>query len=389
MWWQLATTILFVALLAGLAFTGYRASRLITGGGTDTVTDPAAPGYVAEVRPTPVDLVAITTDSGDLAGVLIVSGASAESGGTVSALPATVAAGPGESGLYPQIFDAYAAGGLDELRTVLGSGLTFGFTSAEDVSATDLTALAGLAGPLTVKNVDNLIDSTDRGVIGMDPAKETVKYRAGDVVLQPGDVAAFLAFSGIGEEPDRQMLRHLEVWEQLLAALNDKDLSQLGLDNADGAAGGLSAVSEMFTELQGGQVVFEPVPLVQQSVPGTYFTAITPDTAALPAYVGRVVPFPTSATPGQRARVELLNGTTADDATLLVAPKVVAAGAEISLLGNADSFDVAATEVQYLAPEAKAAADAIAAALGTTASSTTSDSGGIDVRVIVGGDRTS
>ena len=120
----------------------------------------------------------------------------------------------------------------------------------------------------------------------------------------------------------------------------------------------------------------------------TYFTAMVPDSAALPTYVARVVPFPTSATPGQRARVELLNGTTKDDAALLAAPKVVAAGGEISLLGNASSFDVATTTVQYMAPEAKDAADAIAKTLGVSATAATSQSGGIDVRVTIGRDRT-
>ena len=384
MWWQLATTVVFVALIVGLAFAGYRASRLITGGSAEKVTDPKAPNFVAEVRPTPVDLVAVTAPDNSLAGVLIVSGAS--KGGTVSALPATMSPGPGDDGLYATIGDAFHQGGLDQLRSVLGTGLTFGFTSAEQVSSADLAAIAGLVGPLTVKNVDNLIDSPDRGKIGMDRAKEAVKYRAGEVVLEPGDVAGFLAFAGIGESPDRQMLRHLAVWDQLLAGLKGKDLSQLGAGSA--ASSSMSAIGELLTELEGGDISSEAVPLVEEPIPGTYFTAMVPDPAALPAYVARVVPFPTSATPGQRARVELLNGTTKDDAALLAAPKVVAAGGEISLLGNASSFDVATTTVQYMAPEAKDAADAIAKTLGVSATAATSQSGGIDVRVTIGRDRT-
>lgn len=384
MLWQFATTVVFMALIVGLAFVGYRASRMITGGSAEKVTDPKAPNFVAEVRPTPVDLVAITTQDGSLAGVLIVSGAA--KGGSVSALPATMSPGPGEDGLYASIGDTFRQGGLDELRTVLGTGLTFGFTSAEEVSAGDLAAVAGLAGPVTVKNVDNLIDAPDRGVIGMDPAKETVKFRAGEVVLAPADVAGFLGFAGIGESPDRQMLRHLAVWDQLLTALKGKDLSQLGAGGDSNS--GLSAVGELLAELEGGEISYEAVPLVQEPIPGTYFTAMVPDPAALPAYVARVVPFPTSATPGQRARVELLNGTTKDGAALLAAPKVVAAGGEISLLGNASSFDVATTTVQYMAPEAKDAADSIAKALGVSATRATSESGGIDVRVTIGGDRT-
>jgi hypothetical protein len=390
-WWQLGTTLAFVVLLVGLAVTGYRASLLITGGGTDKVTDPKAPGYVAEVRPTPVDLVAVTAEDGSLAAALIVSSSGGDAGGTVSALPATMSAGPGEDGLFAPISDAYAGGGLDQLRSVLGSGLTFGFTSAEEITADDFKAFTGLAGPLTVKNVDNLIDNSQRGKIQADPENESVRYRAGDVVLQPDEVITYLGFAGVGEKPDRQMLRHLTVWEQLLNALKGKDLSAIGAssDGAAEGAGGASAVAELLAELDGGTIGYEPVPLVQQPIPGTYFTTMIPDAAALPTYVARVVPFPTSATPGQRARVELLNGTSKEDSALLAAPKVVAAGGEISLLGNADSFDVAATKVEYLAPEAQQAAEAIAQALGVTATEATSQSGGIDVRVTVGGDRTS
>jgi hypothetical protein len=387
-WWQLGSTAVFVALLIGLAVTGYRASLLITGGGTGKVTDPKAPGYVAEVRPTPVDLVAVTAEDGALAGALIVSTTGA-SERTVSAVPATMAAGPGEDGLFPQISDAFAAGGVDELRTVLGVGLTFGFTSAEVITAEEFKAFTGLAGPLTVKNVDNLIDNPERS-INANPEDEFVRYRAGDVVLQPDEVATFLAFAGIGEGADRQMLRHLNVWEQLLEALKGKDLSAIGASSdGDEASRGPGAVAELLAEIGEATVRYEPLPLVPQPIPGTYFTTMVPDSAALPTYVARVVPFPTSAIPGQRARVELLNGTSKEDSALLVAPKVVAAGGEISLLGNADSFDVAATRVEYLAPEAQEAAESIAKALGVTATEATEQSGGIDVRVVVGGDRTS
>ncbi|HMX65783.1 MAG TPA: LytR C-terminal domain-containing protein [Microthrixaceae bacterium] len=388
-WWQLASTAAFAVLIVALALLGYQASRLITGGGTDKVTDPAAPGYVAEVRPTPVDLVAVTTDDGVLAGVLIVSSAGAKTGGTVSALPATASAGPGEKGTFPLLLDDFAAGGLDQLRTSLGVGLTFGFTSAEQISARDLTTLAGLAGPITVNNVDNLIDAPDKATIRAGRTGETVRYRAGEVVLEPADVAGFLAFAGVGEAPDRQMLRHLTVWEQLLTALKGKDLSALAGEGSAEAGGGIGAVSDLLGDLGAGEVTYEPVPVAPQPIPGTYFTAMVPDAAALPTYVARVVPFPTSAVPGQRARVELLNGTTDKDAALLVAPKVVAAGGEITLLGNADSFDVTATQVHYPVPEAREAAEEIASALGVTATAAPASSGGVDVSVIVGSDRTS
>jgi len=384
-WWQLGTTVLFGVLLVALAAVGYRASLLITGGGTDRVTDPAAPGYVAEVKPTPVDMVAVTAEDGSLASVLVVSTPVSGSAATVSVLPASMAMGPGVEGSYPPIGKVFADGGIEDLRSDVGVGLTFGFSSAEQISADTVKALAGLAGPLTVNNIDNLIDSPNRGSFEQDLSAEVVRYRAGEVVLQPDEVAGFLSFSGIGEAPDRQLLRQQAVWEQLLTALRGKDLDQLAAGGDKDAA----AVADLLTEVGERDVTYEPVPVMPTPIPGTIFKAFVPDPAALPTYVARVVPFPTAATPGQRARVELLNGTKNKDAALLVAPKVVASGGEISLLGNADSFDKTTTTVEYLAPEARSAAEEIATALGVRATSADAGSGGVDVRVVVGADRTS
>ncbi|MBS1836148.1 MAG: hypothetical protein JST64_00465, partial [Actinobacteria bacterium] len=100
LWWQVGTTAVFAILLVGLVVVGYRASLLITGGGASKVTDPKAPGYVAEVRPTPVDMVAVTGDDGSLASVLIVATSPSGTGGTVSVLPASVAPGPGADNFY-------------------------------------------------------------------------------------------------------------------------------------------------------------------------------------------------------------------------------------------------------------------------------------------------
>lgn len=385
-WWQLGTTVGFAVLLVALAVVGYRASLSITGGGASKVTDPKAPGYVAEVRPTPVDLVAVTAEDGSLASVLIVTTPPSGSGGTVSVLPATVAAGPGTDNHYLSLKAVFAEGGIDELRSQLGAGMTFGFTSAEQLPASMLKAVAGLAGPITVPNVDNLVDSPDRGKLEVDQATEVVRYKAGDVRLTPEQIAPFLAFDGLGEAPDSQLLRHETVWQQLLGALKGKDVSRV---SDDGAPADKGATTDLLSQLVGGDVTYETVPTAPRPIPGTIFTAFIPDPAALPTFVSRVVPFPSSAFPGQRARVELLNGTRNKDAALLVAPKVVAAGGEISLLGNADSFDVDDTRVEYLAPEARQAAEQIAETLGVKATEAGTRSGGVDVRVVVGRDRTS
>ena len=386
-WAQVAATVVFAALLAGLAWVGYQASRHITGGGEAAVTDPTAPGYVAEVKPTTVDLVAVTDRAGKLASALIVTAGADGKGGTVSALPPTVVAPSADGTQQVALSQLLADGGSDALRQQLGLAMTFGFTSAETVSADTVASLARLAGPITVSNVDNLVAPPEGPIAGSQDKPRVVRYPAGEMTLQPDEVTEFLAFAGADESEVNQALRHQVVWDALLTALKGKDASALQSAAPSTQPGSDPGFTSILPDLLKGDVSYEPVPLEAQTVPGTLFKVYRPDPAALPAYVARTVPFPTAAAPGQRARVRLLNGTTRKEAALLVAPKVVAAGGEISLLGNADSFDVATTEVQYVVQEAKPAAEAIAAALGVTATKASETAGSIDVNVIVGRDR--
>ena len=65
------------------------------------------------------------------------------------------------------------------------------------------------------------------------------------------------------------------------------------------------------------------------------------------AFVAGAVPYPTSPAPGARIRVRLLNGTRDGSLTSLAARTLVAGGAQISIAGNASSFDVAETSIVY------------------------------------------
>ncbi len=386
-WLQAGATVLFAVLLVGLAWVGYQASRHITGGEAQ-VTDPKAPGYVAEVKPTTVDLVAVTGADGKLVSALIVTAGDDGKGGSVSALPASVVAPSADGTQQVSLGQLMQEGGIDLLRQQLGTAMTFGFTSAETVPAETVAALAKLAGPIEISNVDNLVEPPTGPIAGSQDQPREVRYPAGQMTLQPDQVVDFLGFAGLDESEVNQALRQQVVWDALLSKLKGKDAATLQgvTPTTSDADGGFTAILPGLLE---GQVSFDPVPLEAMNVPGTLFKVYRPDPAALPSYVSRTVPFPTSGTPGQRARVRLLNGTTQQQAALLAAPKVVAAGGEISLLGNADSFDVQTTEVQYVVPEAKAAAEAIATALGVKATKSPEAAGSIDVDVIVGRDRAS
>jgi hypothetical protein len=100
-----------------------------------------------------------------------------------------------------------------------------------------------------------------------------------------------------------------------------------------------------------------------------------------------LVPFPTSARPGDRVRVRLLNGNGDAAATLALSARLVPAGAEIVVFGNADRFDLATTEVEYYVESERVDAEAMAAALGV-ASARFNPVGDatVDVGVIVGAD---
>jgi len=427
---QSATTVLFVALLAGLVLVGWNSALRITGGSSDEVTDPAAPGYVAAARPTGVTLIAFahppepgsfeepSSDEGlpdeGLPDEGVPDGetlAPAEGPGTFDdAAPVDapvqlsgpegelasmllVIEDPGSEGsvLVPlsretllwEFEDAppqpsnvvFASGGIDVLRLRLGAEATFGMTSAVTVPAELITQLASQVGPITISLPDDVIIPTlDGGT--------AVRYAAGELTLQPDEVVEFLGLLGDDEPESNRSLRFEQVWDAILTA----GAALPGGLRVEGDGEAIDEFEELMGEMSAGisfdQFPMEPIPLIS----ATPITLYRIDEAAMPGWVPEHVPFPVSAFPGQRARVELLNGTTDPDAVRAMAPLIVSAGGEITLTGNAESFDVPESRVEFGAPEASAAAERIAAALGIAAVPGDDVPGNVDVVVVVGRD---
>lgn len=387
---QVATSVVFAAAVVVLGYVGYRATLLITGGTNLEVTDPEAPGFVAEVQPTPTDLVAITDAEGNLAAAVILVAGEGGSGGTVIPLPRDMSV-PGSTGLVPPVRvedlrtleQVFADGGVEELRSRLGEALTFGFSSASVAGPEEFEALARMAGPISITSPDNLLELRP-------DESEVVRWRAGPVTLQPEEVLPFLSFGGSNESVPNQEVRHEEVWRALLGALEGRGPRELAAagEPGDGEAGTTSpGLAALLGEVLSGDVLYESVPLTPTRVPGTIYIVYPPDAAALPAFVTRTIPSPASGVPGQRARVRVLAGTRDEVAVAAAVPRVVAAGGEVTLMGNAESFDEQTTRVEYVVPEARAAAEAIAAALGTTATRSPEEVANVDVDVVVGRDR--
>ena len=381
--WQVAITAVSVLLLLGLSWVGYQSALKVGGGTDDRVTDPTQPGYLAEPRPTPADAYVVTDAEGQFASALMVVPDPSGQGGTLVPLPPSFIVPEYEDSPPEFLSTLYNEGGPDGFRDRLGVALGVTIDSVREVPEAAIEELAG-GVPLEVENVDDLAVRNPDGTTEL-------RYPAGPLTLEPSAIVEFLAFEGADDPAPNQAIRATAVWEQLFANAVDSTHEDL----TEGAASE-GAASPPFgaavDDLTAGEVRYDSVPMAKVPVPDSYFVAWMPDPASLNKFVARVVPLPRSPAPGIRPSAAVLNGTTSSDALTAMVPVVVEAGGAVSLVGNADSFDVATTTVQWLSPDGRAVAESIAGQLGLTATEASDEVagelGGTSVLVVLGSDRT-
>ena len=374
---QVILSLVLGAAFVALAFVGYRTSLRIGGGSADRITDPATAGYLAEPRPTPVDLFVVNAPDGSFASALLVVPDSSGAGGTIVPLPPSMVL-PEVQGAPPAfVGELVKQSGLEGLRERLGVALGFRIASAEVVSPEALARLAG-GSPVVIENVDNLIQRNPDGT-------ETLRYPAGTVTLQPSELADFLAFQGADDPAPNQALRAQLVWEQLLAAATGADLSGLpeGERSEGTEAPGFGASLE---SLVAGEQHFDLLPMDKIPVPDSYFVAWMPDPEALGAFVADVVPLPQSPLPGARVSVALLNGTSDPEAISAAIPAIVRSGGEVTLVGNAESLELPTSRVVFSSPQAAETAQKIAVELGIPATEGKTVEGAV-IDVVLGADK--
>lgn len=372
-------TLVFLAGLVVLAWKGYQTSLKIRGGNElSQVTDPTKPGYEAQVRPTPTHLV-ITVDSAgavvDLA--MIVEGAGRKGGAVVLIPGVTVVQGEAEAQSLAKIAETQGMPAMvDAVEAVLGIGVT----DAVVVDPVQLNALFEPSGPLTIDNADSLVRSTGE-------AQKEIVFPAGPLTLEPSQVSEYLSFVNQGESEVNRTVRAQVVWEAWLAQLGTTPVSRPDtiVDSVDGET--QVDLGTLIDELAAGTVTFQQFPLERVPVPGTNgFAVYRPDEAEVVSLVSRLVPFPASAFPGQRPRVVVLNGTSDTDAALRAASPIVGAGGQIVVLGNASTFGLQSTKVEYHAPRHADAARRIAEALGVPAAVAGEQTEAKDITVTLGAD---
>jgi len=371
--WVVATVV-FVAGLATLGWKGYSTSLELRGAASLDARpkDPKKPGYEAQVRPTEVKLLAHTTAAGALGDVqVLVEGARGAdggpgTGGTVVFLPSVLVVTP-QGGAPTNLEKLFAEQGFDAVVTAVSEVLNAGVASQTVLTHDEMIALLKPAGTITFENPDTIYETTA-------PGQRQIIFPAGQVSLDAQQAVDFLDRYAEGENQIKRHTRGQALWDAWLASLAKVPPPAAG-----------DEIGAVIARLAAGSHSTQAVPIQSVPIPGSDgFSVFRADAAAMGPFVAGVIPFPTSGTPGQRLRVRLLNGTTDLGANLAAVPKVVGAGGEIVLLGNASRFGATSTTVEYGDPELAQRVEAIAAALGGTTSKIEDTSDAFDVTVTLG-----
>lgn len=375
-------TLIFVSGLVALAWDGYRTSLEIKGGTSlEAVKDPTKAGYEAQVRPMKTHLLLQTDAEGAVTDGVLISPGSGGRGGSVVFIPGStvVQTTDGNANLNKFIATNGVEAGIAEIEKIL----TFAVTDGTTVTPAQWTDLLGPLGPLTIENPDALVAVTGAN-------QKQIVYAAGPLPLKPDQVGDYLTFVSDGEAEINRLPRTQLVWETWLKAIAaDPSGAPTVTALAPVVGDEPLEISGLVLGLSKGPVAFQTLPTKAVSLPNTVGVKIyLPDPVGIAQMVPKVVPFPTSAFPGQRARTRILNGTTDVGAATRAADPVVGAGGEITVLGNASTFAVTKTTVEYHDPSKKEAADKVAAALAVTAMQSPSLTEAYDVTVTIGSEFT-
>lgn len=346
-----AATCGVVGVLGVVATLGYQFLRPVDEGppqaAAGTTVAPDGPGAAAATGPARALLVQ-EGDGGGVVGVTVLVVGPGGAGGHVVFAPVGSMVEVPSFGLSA-LREAYALGGLPLLRQSLENLLGIAFDHVALVAPADLRALVESAGVLPVELTSDVEVVTDVGRI------ETV-FPAGTVNIPPAAAPALLEVRGSGSDLDR-LVRHQAFWQAWLGALGDEPA-------AAPPAGAAEGVGAVVADLAAGTVGYEllPVEVVATGTgPDDDLYAIRAE--ALEALVAEVAPG-SSAEVADRTRVQVLNGTGVPGLGQQVQPSLAAAGAVVSLTGNADRFDYDVTQVVYYRDEDLETARAVQRALG-------------------------
>lgn len=365
-------SLLFVGGFGYLAWLGADAARNVRGGTTaNSVTDASEPGFVATVDATQVSLVAMVDGEGVLDSMLLFPEPT-DDGST------TIVWTLGEllidrDGVETALRDIYAAEGIEAAVTAYED--IVGFSAGDVITAQvgDVESIAGIIAPIEVTNPNRITVEVN--------GENEVRYPGGALELDAVEAADYLTVRSAGEASEDRGIRA----GQLLMAMGSS-LAELVADQPVDEAEVPADFGALLIRWGAGDHQFMTLPVDPVEFKGTFLYRA--DAQAIRDELSGVVPFPVSAYPGQRPRIRILNGTADTTQAAIVAPDLAGLGAEVSLIGNATSFDVVDTGVVYSDEAFADVAQRIAEFLGTTATQTDVPSDATDIDVVLGADLT-
>ncbi|MEE3252228.1 MAG: LytR C-terminal domain-containing protein [Actinomycetota bacterium] len=301
----------------------------------DVITDVTAPGFEAFVEQTWSLLLVSQDDEGQLTGVTVLAVADRlNGGGTVLVLPPEAASGT------RTLAGAHEATGVDGLRDAVVDILDVEVTNTALLTPPRLRSLAEPAGMVRVP-----ID--DASVAG-------------------ADAPDYLGLSF--DDPLQRVARQEAWWRAWFATVG--------------------AASDPADRLPA--IVIELVDVVRAVAAGDVRVVAWPSLDPGAEWVDRMVvetfPFPIPAVQGSRTTVRLLNGNGDFSIDDVARELLVAAGAEVSVVGNHEDFDLIGTRVLYRDPISEAEAARLAVVVGGGTLHDPLLSPAADLTVILGAD---
>lgn len=367
-----------VALVVAVPVLIYLGVRTISDSNQGRViepeTDASAPGFEAVVEPTPTLLLAHEDADGSLAGLTVLGLGLDDEGGDVLFIPVATLADIPSLGV-DSFGAAFDRGGIDLLRESSEGLLGIRFTDAVRVDPARWEELVAPVAPLEVVIPDAIEVVGDDGTV-------TVAFPAGTVEVTADQVSALLALQSVGETELARLVRHQAFWEAWLAAVGRST-------SPDAVPGEVSTGLGRFVRgLSEGDVVYETLQVATVDAAATEGgEAYQADRDAVASQISALLPFAAAPEGGERASVRILNGTADPGLAQAVTQVLVPAGAEITVIGNADRFDYERTQVVFYDQAHEAVAERLQAALGVgevVFSRVPNDA--VDVTVVVGGD---
>lgn len=391
-WWSTwyPATLVAVVVVAGLlVWAGSNAILANTEGNLiRTVDDPTQPGFEALVEPTPVMAVIVVDDNDALGSAVVLSLTGDRVAGMVFVPPATVIPGPDRNAdadgdadsvaASEVLADRWSSDGMDGVKSGVEQILNVGIVEARVVDAGQWAALITPVGDLVVTSPDAV-----SAVVGDEDAgseSSTLTFEAGEIVISPDQVGAFLAATNSAESDLNRMVRQQQLWVAWLEAVG-ADLNRPGVVPGESDTG----LGRFVRAMAASQIELVTLPVRTVTVPSSGKALFVPATQQVDAMVARLIPFPVGAAPGSRLRVRILDGTGKLNNGLPAAPSLVEAGAEVATVGNATKFDYATTQFIVAESGDRAWAERLRDSLGVgEVVSSAEQASAVDVTVVLG-----